>query len=487
MNNSITFPGQLFASLWRHLFPGDGDEHGAVIAAGVVQTARGLRFLARDLFIAKDGVDYVPGERGYRMLTADFVRRCIKHCRDEGLAYLAIHNHAGDNHVAFSSDDLASHERGYPALLDIAHGQPVGALVFAKNAVAGDLWFRGRARYPLAEARVLGRSLRILTPGRQKQAEHLHEFDRQARLFGDRGQRLLAVSKVGVIGAGGVGSLVIQMLARLGVGHLVVADPERINITNLPRIVGAKRNDARVWLTTQDRPEWLRHVGQRLSSSKVRIARRVSRCANSTVKFEALTGDFVDSHVASAFCDCDFLFLAADSMQARLVFNAVVHQYLIPGVQMGSKIPVNSANGQVGDVFAACRPVFPDHGCLWCNGVISAARLQSEAASGQERKAWAYVDEPEIAAPSVITLNAISAAEAVNDFLFWLVGLRGETCRTGYTRHLPRTRAIRFEDPRADATCTECSTDSRSRLARGDSRNLPTRASGLMRAGAVKT
>lgn len=35
---------------------------------------------------------------------------------------------------------------------------------------------------------------------------------------------------------------------------------------------------------------------------------------------------------------CDYLFLAADSMRARLVFNALVHQYLIPGVQLGSKI-----------------------------------------------------------------------------------------------------------------------------------------------------
>lgn len=485
MTISITFGENLFASLSRHLFPGDGDEHGAVIAAGVAQSPRGIRFLARELFIAQDGVDYVPGQRGYRMLTPDFVRRCIKHCRDQGLAYLAIHNHAGENRVAFSSDDLASHERGYPALLDIARGQPVGALVFAKNAVAGDLWFSTRARFPLAEARILGRSLGILTPGRQGQPEHIHEFDRQARLFGDRGQRILGDSKVGVIGAGGVGSLVIQMLARLGVGHLAVADPERIDITNLPRIVGARRRDARVWLTAKGRPEWVRRVGRRLSTSKVSIAKRVTRCANRTAKFEALAGDFVDSQVAASFRDCDFLFLAADSMQARLAFNAIVHQYLIPGVQMGSKIPVDNASGQVGDAFATCRPVFPDRGCLWCNGVISAAQLQWEAASGQERRAWAYVDEPEVVAPSVITLNAISAAEAVNDFLFWLVGLRGEACRTGYTRYLPRSRTIRFEDPRADPNCTECSADIRSRFARGDSRQLPTRPAGVTLSSSV--
>jgi hypothetical protein len=48
-----------------------------------------------------------------------------------------VHNHGGDDAVGFSNDDLASHERGYPALLDIlADDRPVGALVVAPRAVA---------------------------------------------------------------------------------------------------------------------------------------------------------------------------------------------------------------------------------------------------------------------------------------------------------------------------------------------------------------
>ena len=110
--------------LMGHLFPGDGDEHGAVIGASVVETARGTRLLARRLYLAEDGTDYVAGQRGYRMLTAAFVRDRIRDCAREGLAYLAVHCHGGANRVGFSGDDLASHERGYPALLDILGGQP---------------------------------------------------------------------------------------------------------------------------------------------------------------------------------------------------------------------------------------------------------------------------------------------------------------------------------------------------------------------------
>src|SRR2546430_7989073 len=99
---SLRIPPDLMERLTAHLFPGDGDEHGAVIAAGMVATGRGVRLLARDLFLAEDGVDFVPGRRGYRMLTAEFVRDKIRYCRDERLAYLAVHNHGGSDHVDFS-------------------------------------------------------------------------------------------------------------------------------------------------------------------------------------------------------------------------------------------------------------------------------------------------------------------------------------------------------------------------------------------------
>jgi len=70
-------------------------------------------------------------------------------CREEKPAYLNAHNHGGTNRVDFSANDLRSHERGYPALLDIAGKLPVGALVLAHDAVAGDTWLPDGRRVPL--------------------------------------------------------------------------------------------------------------------------------------------------------------------------------------------------------------------------------------------------------------------------------------------------------------------------------------------------
>ena len=69
----LVLPEGLYTRLHHHLFPGDGDEHGAIITAGLAETARGVRLLVRDLHLAVDGVNYVPGKRGYRMLKAAFI------------------------------------------------------------------------------------------------------------------------------------------------------------------------------------------------------------------------------------------------------------------------------------------------------------------------------------------------------------------------------------------------------------------------------
>ena len=470
----LILPEKLKVDLFDHLFV-DGDEHGAVLSAGVVSTSRGLRLLARDLFIAQDGTDYVPGRRGYRMLTARFVGDRARSCRDDHLAYFAVHNHGGADSVGFSGDDLASHERGYSALLDIVNGPPVGAVVFAKRAAAADLWLRNGQRLPLRECRVVGRSVdRLYSSPRTAPAYADPSYDRQARLLTGTGQALLHRTKVGVIGVGGVGSWLVANLAHLGVGHIVIADPDRIEDTNLPRVVGATRFHARTLLT--DRGGWLRRIGRRLATRKVTIARRVAKRANPNVTIDCLASNIVNDAAARRFCDCDYLFLAADSHQGRCVFNALVHQFLIPGVQIGSRIRRDKVTDKLDAVYVNIRPVTPDFGCLWCADLIDPGQLQLEAMSEEERALNDYIEgEP---AASVVTLNNVGVGLAVNDFLLAWTGLlpkNSERLRR-HLRYWPREHKLHNRIlTSAGENCYDCGTTKRSRLSRGSNWDLPTR------------
>lgn len=475
---TLTIDAPLFEELQAQLHPGDGDEHGAVIAAGIAETSRGTRLLARELLPARDGIDYVPGTRGYRALTARFVAERAGYCADQQLCYLAAHGHGGTDTVAFSPDDLASHERGYPALLDITASGLVGALVFARDAVAGDIWTR-EGRWPLSHLTIVGPRVRRLYPAPPQRPAHVDPmYDRHARLFGDIGQQILSSLKVGIIGLGGGGSLLNEWLARLGVGHIVAVDFDRVELSNLPRIVGATQWDAMALLSRQPHL-WLQQLGRRLARRKVHVARRVARQANPAIRFDAVVGDVLDEPTARLLSDVDFLFLASDAIQTRLVFNALVHQYLIPGAQIGAKVPVDPRTRRVGDIFVATRPVlpYPGGGCLECHQLIPPARLQAEALTDRERCAQRYVDDEAIAEPSMITLNALSAAQAANDLMMMFTGLFEESVGLSQQLHWVRERTLAPIAPRRDPRCPDCSLAPASRRSRGDRARLPCRAS----------
>lgn len=470
---SFRIPLPLYQELHAHLFPGDDDEHGAVIAAGLANIEGESVLLARRLIKAREGIDWVPGKRGYRMMTAAFVTQCVRECRREELVYLAVHNHGGDRSVAFSDVDLDTHERGFPALLDIMKSRPVGGLVFAHNAIAGDIW-TGTERHPIGSASIIGPGRIVLTPRpAAKSAAAGPRYDRQVRLFGDRGQAVLGHARVAIVGLGGVGILLAEYLGRLGVGSFVLVDPDRLKIINLPRMIDATGRDAMSWLTADDRPTWLKQLGFRLSLSKVQLAKRIIRKANRNANVDLHQTDIEDASALEAIKACDYIFLAADSHRARLLINALAHQYLIPVAQLGSRIQSDIDTGTVEHVHTVTRWILPHTGCLICNQAINPARLQEESVSVEMLKRQKYTDDPDIVAPSVITLNAETASQAANDFLFYITGLARDGANSGYVRTHPLSRKVELITPRKDPNCLECGANSASRFARGDGHALP--------------
>jgi len=63
----------------------------------------------------------------------------------------------------------------------------------------------------------------------------LHEYSRTEALIGESGVSKLADAKVIVFGIGGVGSYVVEALARCGVGTLTLVDNDVVAVTNINR------------------------------------------------------------------------------------------------------------------------------------------------------------------------------------------------------------------------------------------------------------
>lgn len=429
---SLTLPPRLWDDLAQHLFQDNGGEHGAVILAGRSTGPRGPRLLGRELLLAIDGVGYIDGTTGYRALSAAFVRDAALRARDERLAYIAVHNHLGTTTVGFSTVDLASHERGYPALNQIT-GQLVGAVVFTPQAAAGDLWLPDRTRHELAEVVVPGNNIIRLRPRPASPALVDPLRDRQARLFGDRGQETFTRLRVAVVGLGGVGSLVVELLARLGVGNLVLIDDDLADDTNLPRLVAAEPTD----------------VGK----PKIELAARNARRANPRIDLTLIPERVEHPAARHALTGCDWIFLAADTHAARHWVNDAVHRHLIPATQAGVKIPVDH-HGQVGQIHAVTRLLIPGKTCMWCDGLIDPTELAIDMHPDQVRRHARYLDE--IPAASVITLNNLAAAEAVNHFMLANTALHSDNTDTPAVLHRPRSRDRDLVVSRQDPSCPAC-------------------------------
>jgi hypothetical protein len=213
-------------------------------------------------------------------------------------------------------------------------------------------------------------------------------------------------------------------------------------------------------------------LASRLSTRKVSLARRSVRRASRATRFIGVYGNVIERVAVRELVDCDYIFLAADSHLARMVVNAVGHQYLVPAVQLGTRIEVDKATGDVGDIRTNVRLIVPGTGCLRCNRLISGARVQEESLGAVERERNRYLDE--VPAPSVITFNTWAAAQTASDFILMLGGLISPDAPMDYVRCRPRGRVSEPVRPLANrTTCPDCGTAELSRRARGDSAELP--------------
>ena len=68
-------------------------------------------------------------------------------------------------------------------------------------------------------------------------------FARQPFL-GEHAESILEAATIAIVGLGGGGSHIAQQLAHVGIGNFVLFDPDRVEMSNLNRLVGSTSADA---------------------------------------------------------------------------------------------------------------------------------------------------------------------------------------------------------------------------------------------------
>ena len=282
-------------------------------------------------------------------------------------------------------------------------GAPHASLVVLSDGrMFGRAVRSGQPAEPLARISVVGDDLVFMdTPG--EPADLLEAHRRTAQTFGRRTTELLRGLSVAVVGCSGTGSQVVEMLARNGVGELVLVDPERIDALNLNRITGAYEPD----------------VGRlKVDVLGDSVERMGTGCRAVRVASTLGVPDVVRRVVA-----CDVAFGCVDSVEGRDVLNRLCAYYGVAYLDLGVGL-VADGEGGVDRVAGAVHVLTPDGSSLMSRDVYTPEELGAEAMRWADPERYAalrrekyIVGVAEDETPAVISVNALVAALAVNEFL----------------------------------------------------------------------
>ena len=244
MDVTLTLNAEQHATLQAHLFPRDGCEAAAIILCGRRAGERRHRLVAREVHpIAYEQCSARTPEcvRG----PTDAIAPLLDLAEARGLTVAKVHSHP-TGYERFSATDDEGDRRLMPAIrdwfdIDLYHASAVmlpDGRMFGR-CVTGQGGFQ-----PLAHVNVAGDDLIFWYAG--KRAGETPDFAAShAQAFGEGTFERLRRLSVAVIGCSGTGSPVIEQLARLGVGELVMVDPDKLEARNINRILNATMEDVR--------------------------------------------------------------------------------------------------------------------------------------------------------------------------------------------------------------------------------------------------
>jgi molybdopterin/thiamine biosynthesis adenylyltransferase len=150
--------------------------------------------------------------------------------------------------------------------------------------------------------------------------EELSRYHRQTLLpgFGEEGQRRLLGSTALVLGCGALGTVVADMLARAGVGHLIVVDRDFVETTNLQR---------QVLFDEQDVSD---------SMPKAEAARRKIARINSQVELTSIVDDVNASNIERYAGGADVIVDGLDNFETRYLANDYAVRHGVPYLYGGA-------------------------------------------------------------------------------------------------------------------------------------------------------
>jgi molybdopterin/thiamine biosynthesis adenylyltransferase len=449
MDIKIITTKQMYDAMITQLFPADNPlEQFGFIITGLSRHKNSCNLLCRKFIYADEsclikqtGMSVVPDPR-----FVQYVWGIVKECNG-GL--ITVHTHPfSKEHVGFSGIDDRSGAESFPREVEFLGKGPHANVVFGTNSVDAR-WYNAKDKSvsPVKEINIIGENgIEVLRPTsmpiRSRDGDRIEEIhNRQVLAFGKAGQKQLQKQKVCVVGCGGIGSVVAILLARLGVGSIVLIDHDRVEMSNLNRLAGSRLSDAKE------------------SVLKVEMLGKCICGINPNMRTELISDSVFSSEAQIALKSCDYLFGCTDNHSTRKLLNTNANHHMIPYIDCGTGIQAD-ANHNIAHAGGQVRIVIPGLGCLKCIDGINMDIAKMEQLPEDQRELMVqrgYIAGDDIHAPAVASLNGVVANLAITEFMSHVTGCKPLTRYVYYD--FMKSLTVPVEFPKKP-DCFSCSEDS---------------------------
>lgn len=438
MKTILRITGLQHEKLQKHLFPGDGLEAVAIALCGRHQNADSHILTVREIHPIpyEDCSIRTPLRVSW---STESLIPLLEKASKKNWAILKIHSHPGGYSQFSETDDIADkdlfasiygwfdEESPHASCVMLPEGKMFGRIVKSNDnfekittiSVAGDNIYFWHSDYETSE---------------------IPEFAiRHTQAFGTGTFNILKKLSVAIIGCSGTGSPVIEQLARLGIGKLVIVDPDFVEEKNLNRILNTKLEDAQK---------------KRLKVDV--LAESVSKMGTGT-EVIPISSNLYNTEVVKTVAGCDLLFGCMDSVDGRHLLNKIAVFYNIPYFDLGVKL-VADQKGGVDQICGSVHYLQPDRSSLMSRGVYTSERLFAESlrrtnpTEYQNRIKEKYIEGIEEERPAVISVNMFFASLAVNEFLARIHQFRDEGNKGFAKTTISLTQAFTYLDKESE-TC----------------------------------
>ena len=405
--NNIVFPEQIWEQVCETLE--DTVETAGVLFARSASGENELTLLSSELhWVSPDA--YLERTASGMTITSKGYVALLREAANRGFVPIFLHTHPGQSAEPSDRDKLVNRQLrslfasrspgGYYASLIIG-GAASTPSFSGRVARLNNRW----TQTSFSKLRVIGRGWKVYFSTQTNMSQHVTAslFQRQVLAFGNEGQKVLSRLKIGVVGAGGTGSAVCELLIRAGVGTLIVIDPDIVEGSNLSRLHEARDRD--------------------VGLPKVAVVKRLAAKLGGRTKVTAVQDTVVKEQVASYLRHCDVIFGCTDDNAGRAILSRLAYWYLIPVIDMG--FVIRSSFGKIEGLFGRVTTVMPGEACLVCRGRVDSASIRNEVLTADERHRLikeGYVPELGNAEPSVGAYTTLIASLGINEMLSRIFG-----------------------------------------------------------------